>query len=135
MWPRFIGFSVLNWITNIILVMVLLRFAVPGTFRGFALAAVPWVVSFVLAFFFAELAFHTKLPGRRETMTLIVIWLIVGYSFHLLYALVVFQNVLVVLQSPDLHLTYVFEVAAILLAGYVIRRRKIKATLGEGMEM
>lgn len=133
-WLRFVWIALLHWITNLALVMAVLRFALPQGLRGFALAAIPWLLSFILAFFYTEWAFRHTLPDRRTTVLLLCLWLVIGYSLHLFYAAYMFNNVFVVLRSPDLHLTYLFEIAAILLAAYVTRRRRIKAALGEGME-
>jgi hypothetical protein len=133
MWFRFVWISLLNWTTNLVIVMVLLRFILPDSLHGFVLAIIPWAISFVLAFAFAELAFRPKLPGKNEAAMLVILWLVIGYSLHILYATFILNNALVVLRAADLHITYAFEVAGILCAAYVTRRRKIKEVLGEGL--
>ena len=134
MWPRFIGFSILNWITNIVVIMFLLQYVIPQSWNPNLIALGPWFVSFVIAFIYAELAFRKKLPGMREAVTLAAIWLVIGYTLHIFYAEYLFGTARVVLLSPDIHITYVCELAAIGLAATVTRRKRIEAALGEGLE-
>lgn len=133
MWLRFFLISALKWIVSFIVVGILLRYVMPSAWSGFQIAAPMWVVAFFLSFFFAEWALQKTLPGKHETIMLLAIWLIVGYTFHIVYAFFVFSNVLVIANSPDLHITYLFEAAGVVLAAYAVRRRKIKSTLGEGL--
>jgi len=135
MWLRFFLISLARWVVDIVLVGFLLRLVIPDTWSGLATAVPIWVVSFLLAFAIAEWAFRRHIPTKHDIALLIVLWLVVGYALDILLAYFLIGSALVVAKSTDRHMTYLFEIGAILLAAYVTRRRKLKETLGEGMEM
>lgn len=132
---RFLSIVLLKWTANLLAVVLLLRFVVPGGWHGFLKAGPIWIASFIIAFLFAEWAFQKQLPSKRDLIQLVVIWIVVSYSLDIVGSVMVFDTARVALYGTDLHITMLFEVGAILAAAYVTRRRKIEKTLGEGMEV
>lgn len=132
---RFLSIVFLKWVANLLAVVVLLRFVIPGGWHGFLKAGPIWIASFVIAFLFAEWAFQKQLPSKRDLIRLIVVWVVVSYSLDIIGSVMVFDTPRVAMYGTDLHVTMLFEIAAILAAAYVTRRRKIEKTLGEGMEV
>ncbi len=131
---RLFSIVLLQWVTNLFAVLVLLQFVIPGSWQG-NLKAVPiWLVSFLLAFLFAEWAFDKRLPERRDTIELILVWVVVSVTLNILGSVLVFKTARVALYGTDLHITMLFEIIAIVLAAHATRRRKILRALGEGME-
>lgn len=133
MWFRFLSIVSLKWVANVLAMLLLLRFLIPHAWTGFLKAAPIWVVSFVIAFLFAEWALATRLPNTKNLFQLILTWIVVSYLLNILGSVFLFQTARVALYGTDLHLTSVMELLAILLAASVIRRRKLQAVLGEGM--
>lgn len=133
MWLRYLGFSFLKWLVNLF-VLSLLFYALPHTWGGFILAVPAWIVSFIIAFAFAELAFGKELPGKRETVSLLVVWMLVSFTMQLLYSWFFLGTVAPVIISIDTYVQYVLEILAIVMAAYITRRRRIRFELGEGME-
>lgn len=135
MWIRFLLISIVRWIANMLAVSAVLKFLIPSAWSGYAIDAPIWVVSFLLAFAIAEWAFKKKIPGRNDIALFAVLWFVVGFSLDVLFSFLVLGSASIMVQSSDRAITYIFEFAAILLAAYLTRRRKVKAALGEGMEM
>jgi hypothetical protein len=134
MWLRYLIVSFFKWLVNLFAVSLLFMYVLPSTWGGYALSFPAWIVSFIVAFACAELAFGKELPGKRETLRLLAVWMVVSLTLQILYAWFFFGTVSPVVRSLDVYVQYVLEIFAIVLAAYLTRRRKIKWELGEGME-
>jgi len=132
-WLRYLGVSFLKWVAVYAAVALVTQTIVPKTVSGYALAAVAWLVAFMVSFGFAEWAFITQIPGKQETVSLICIWMTVTLTIFIFYFWYFFGTVKPFLYSIDTYVQLLLELLAILLAAYLTRRRKIKATFGEGL--
>ncbi|MEK7115792.1 MAG: hypothetical protein AAB879_00165 [Patescibacteria group bacterium] len=130
---RLVSIVILKWVVNLFAVLALLRFVIPPAWHGNLKAAPIWLVSFILAFLFAEWAFARRLHGKRSTVECIVLWVVVSYTLNIFASVVTFATARVAIYGTDLHITTLSEIAAILLAAHATRRRKIEMSLGEGM--
>ncbi len=133
MWLRYLSLSILHWIAASAATFLLVQYVIPHALTGYTLAAPMWVIQFAIAFGFVMWAFHTKLPGRRETMMLLIIWFVITFALEAAFETSLAGRPAFLIYSTDLHVQYFLELAAILLAAYLTRRRRIKAVLSEGM--
>ncbi len=134
MWFRLFSIIFLKWIANALAVFVSLRFFIPHAWQGFLKAAPIWALSFVIAFVFAKWAFAARFPTRRDLFSLMAMWVVVSYTLNIFGSVLLFQTARVALYGTDLHLASAWELLAILLAALLVRRQKLRAALGEGME-
>lgn len=134
MWLRFLAISFLKWMALNFLSILFFEYIAPSSWHGFVLAIPIWILSFAVAFGFAEWAFKTKFPERKTIATLLVIWMIVSYTLHILQAQFLMGSALFVINSIDIYVQYLLEILAILLAARTTKKRKILSLLGEGME-
>ena len=133
MWFRFLWVSLVGWVLNLLLVLLVLRFLLPQTLPGLVLAILPWLISFIVAFIAGDWAFSSVIPGRQETVMFSIIWLVIGFTLFLVYGSFFLGDIRYITNSPDMYVTFVTEILGICLASFVTRRRKIKETLGEGL--
>ena len=133
MWLRFAWISFVGWVVNLLLIMLVLRFVLPQTLPGSVLAILPWIISFIVAFIVSDWAFSQTIPGRHETTIFTILWIVIGFTLFLVYGAFLLGDVRFIANSPDIYVTFVCEIAGILLASFATRRRKIKETLGEGL--
>ncbi len=131
---RTLSVILLKWSVNLLATLVLIRYVIPHGWNGYAEAAPVWVASFVIAFAFAEWIFRPKLPGKKETIRLVIMWVVLTYVLNVLGSVILFNTPRVAIYGTDLYVTLLFEIVAIILAAIVTRQRKIEKMLGEGME-
>ncbi len=129
---RFLTISILHWIASIVLSTALALYVLTG-FTGYVLAAPMWAMNFLLAFGFAQWAFHQRLPGPRDTMWFLLIWFIVTFSLQSAFEIYQFGQIYFLINDNFLHIQYFIDLLAILLASYLTRRWKVKSVLSEGM--
>lgn len=133
MWLRFAWASFVGWILSMVLVVLVLRFVLPDSLHGVALAILPWCISFVIAFIVAEKAFAPSLPGAHQTSILSILWIVIGFTLFLVYGEFFLGDVRFIVNSSETYVSLLVQVLGVCLASYVTRRRKIKETLGEGL--
>lgn len=132
MWIRSIAISILHWIFGLVISAILAMYVFAG-FSGYALAIPMWLVNFLLSFGFASWAFHARLPGKKDTLVLVVSWFVVSFSLQAAFEIMQYGGVYFLSRDTQLHIQYFFDLAAILLASYLTRRWKVTSVLGEGM--
>ncbi len=133
MWLRFAAISSLKWIANILAIILLSTYVIPGSWSGYVRAIPLWFLSFVVAFVFAEWALYWVHPGRLEIIRLLSAWLVLSLSYQVLYGYISLGNVYSVIYSFDIYAQFILEVCAVLLAAYALRRHKILSLLDEGL--
>jgi hypothetical protein len=134
MWFRFLVISVIKWFVFLIISSVLLQFVVPSSWSGYEIAAPMWLIAFLVAFAFAEWAFHRRMPEHSDTLLLFVIWMVVTLTLQLLHAQYVMGSILYVINSPDIYVQYLLEILAIFLASHLAHKRMMRGILSEGIE-
>ena len=134
MWLRFTLISLLKWFAQLTASALIVRYVMPAGWSGYAISAPMWLVNFGLAFGFAEWAYRKTLPGRRETIRLLICWMVVTITLQLLFAQFFLGSVLYFTGSLEMYVQLLLEVLAILLAARVTRKRKMNKVLSEGIE-
>lgn len=133
MWLRTIGISFLKWLINYYLVVVMIVYALPADWHGYAITIPMWMLSLIVAFGFAYWLFHSHLPTSRDTAIVIVIWMVVSLTLQIFHAFYYMGTLAPLIYGPDMYVQYLLEIIAILSASYYLRRKKIQSTLGEGL--
>lgn len=134
LWPRYLGISVLKWISVFAAIVIFSAYVAPASWKGFFLAVPIWILAFALAYLFAFWALHVKIPGRRELITLIAIWMGVTIILQVSYEIFTIGRPVFIIYSLDLYVQYLLEVIAILLAGRQVRAYRMKHALSEGLK-
>lgn len=132
-WVRFISIASLKWLANWFLVAIFLA-VVPRSIQGYGLAVCVWVLSFIIAFIFAQWAFSKRMPDRRDTIALCAVWAIVMIVFQSFWEFFQYGQLIFSFLSVDILGTIVFELIAVVLASSVTRRHRLRGAVGEGME-
>lgn len=130
---RYLVISFCKFVAHFMLTSLFMLYVLPRTWHGYAVSVPMWFVSFVIAFVFAELAFKTKMPGKNETALLLGIWMVVSLTLQIFLVVYLLGTVMPLINSFDVYIQYMLEALAILMSAYLTRRRKIKATFGEGL--
>lgn len=133
MWLRTIGISFLKWLANYFVTILLIVYLLPSDWHGYFIVIPMWILSFIVALTFAFWLFHPRLPTSRDTAIVIVIWLAVSWSIQVFHAFYYFGTLAPLIYGPDMYVQYLLEILAILGMSYYMRRKKIQATLGEGL--
>ncbi|MFZ2804284.1 MAG: hypothetical protein WA001_03600 [Patescibacteria group bacterium] len=132
-WLRYLGIAFLDWVVTYVITGLVVHFIVPPTWTGYALSLVVWLIAFGVTFAFAEWAFRSRLPGKREMGVMLGIWMVVTVSLFILFFWYFLGTIGPFIYSVDSYVQLLLDIVAILLAGYLIRRRKIKEAFGEGL--
>jgi hypothetical protein len=135
MYLRSLCIAILHWLTSFFAIAVMLGFIFPQNASGWALNVPAWILAFLLSALFASWTFSPYLPGRREIFCVMIVWFLVLVTGYLGY------GILFSLRGPFLIFEWEFliqialQLSAVWLAGFRLRRRKLKEVLGEGMVM
>jgi len=112
--------------------VVLLVYVLPDETPGLAMQLIGWVLGFALAFAFAHWAFSKKVPTRGDVVGLSVLHVIAFALVYAMYGALLSDRGTAVIFSPELLAQLGLEILAIVFTGYLLRRRKLQAMLGEG---
>lgn len=135
MWLRYFFLSGLKWFVQYFVVSFLTIFAVPIGLSGYLLSVPLWLVTFFIAFIFAEWVYSNHLPNNKNTAILIVIWMAVSLMLYIFLAYFILGSINYVINSIDIYVQLLLEVIAILLATKMIRKNRLSKVLSEGMEV
>lgn len=105
-------------------------YLLPDWVSGNVLVGITWLAVFLIAFLFAEWAFHPAAPMNKDIVLLVVVWFSVTITMMLGYGILFSPRGPAIVATWEILGQFVFELAAILLAGYATRRRKLKQYLG-----
>lgn len=130
---RYLGVSIIKWFGVYTTALVFVAYVAPSTMKGYLLALPIWALSTLVAYGFAYWAMHTKMPGKHEIIALITVWMVVTLCIEAFYEIMAVGSPVFLLHSIDLYVQYLLEIAAILFAARVLRKRKMRAASGEGM--
>lgn len=133
MWLRYLGISFLNQVAQWTAFVITLRFILPDKTPLFLLNISMWALALLLSLFFAAWAFSGKLPTRLDALMLLVMRLLLAVTFWLAYGIFVSVRGPWAVVTPEILVQLGLEAAGVLIAAYIIRRRKIRSVLGEGM--
>ncbi len=133
MWLRYLGISIVKWIT-VFTAMSVMTMYITGGLRGYLLDIPIWAMAFAVAYGFAYWALHPTIPGKRELIQLIIIWVVVTLTLEAFYEILSIGQIVFV-YGPDFFGQYLFEIAAIFLAARVIHNKKIRAAGSEGLSV
>lgn len=135
MWLRFASISALEWIVQNFLSMVMMFYIVPDSWRGYALAAPIWLMTFAVSSAFAYWALHLKRPKWKNIIALAVIWFIVSLLFQAVFEFIVIGRLFFILRSLDMLLTFVIGIASIFIVGAYLRfKNKVEGRI-EGVAL
>jgi hypothetical protein len=129
---RFLGISIAKWITLTAVLFGLMAYLIPQASGWLALAPMG-LVTFAVAFGFAEWAFRADLPDRKMAFTLAGIWLMTSIVLQFFLEIWLFGRVWFLRYGLDIYGMYALELAAIFLAAFLTRRRRVMAVAGEGL--
>ncbi len=133
MWFRYFAISLLKWIFLIFFQLLLMSFILPSTISSTALAWVIWITVICFAFAFACWAFAKQVPGWKDVLKLIGVWLVVSLILQNAFEMFFMGRMLFVLRSPELFFSFELEIVAIILAAVAVRRYKKTKKLAEGI--
>jgi len=133
LWLRYLGISLLKWFGIFTVNLIFVSYVAPSFLKGYLLSLPIWALVFLVSYWFAFWAMHLKLPGKREVTGLIIIWMVSTICLEVFYEIMAVGRPIFILHSPDLYVQYLLEIAAILLAARMLRKRKMRAASGEGM--
>ncbi len=108
------------------------KYILPESVTGTALNIVTWIAVFFISYAFATWAFHPSPPTDRDTATLAIVWMAVTIVLLLGYGLLFTFRGPRILFETEVLVQLVIELIAVILAGYISRRRRLKQELGEG---
>ncbi|MFH1620946.1 MAG: hypothetical protein ABIB04_02575 [Patescibacteria group bacterium] len=134
MFLRFLAIATLKWFTLHFLSALLIVFVLPASWQGFELSIPVWILSFAVAFGFAEWAFKLKIPDKKTISYFLIIWIIASFTLQILQAQFIMGSALYAINSIDMYVQYLLEIAAILLAARATTIRKFHSVMSEGME-
>ncbi|MBU1348822.1 hypothetical protein KJ781_02020 [Patescibacteria group bacterium] len=132
MWFRFLLISFLKFIATMAAIVMLVKM-LPDATPSAVIIIVSWALALIFAFLFASWAFGTRLPIRKDVLSLVTIWSLVYVTGFLMYGILLSVRGPRVLISMEILVQLALEIGAILFAAYSIRRRRFAAVLGEGM--
>lgn len=135
MWFRFLAISALNFAVTLASIFGLVLYILPEKTPLVLLNFANWVLAFLVTSLFSRWAFSKRLPTHQDSVLLVVFHLIVYLTGYLTYGLLLSDRGPLVVVSPEIVVQLVCEVAAIIVAAYHIRRRRLRSVLGEGMEI
>lgn len=130
---RYLGISIIKWFGVFTVTLVFARYVAPDWMKGYALALPTWALISFVAYGFAFWAMHIKMPGKHEIITLLLVWIIVTFCLQAFFEIMAFGSPVFLLRSPDLYIQYLIEIASIMVAARVLRKRKMRAVSGEGI--
>lgn len=133
MWFRFLGISMLNTGVTAVATILLAAFILPAATPTIVLSLIIWVCAFLSAFLCSELAFSKRLPDRNDIILLVGIHLVVFLTFYTTYGIFLSDKGPWFVVAPEIVAQLVLEGIAICVAGYRMRRQRLRSVLGEGM--
>lgn len=133
MWLRAFFISALKWLAYIAASSVMLRFVLPGGWRGYALSIPLWILAFVIALVFAEWLFGARSADRRDTAIAIGVWMAVTIVAQAVFTVFMIGDIYVFLNSYDTYVQLLLEALAVLLVARWMRAKRFQAALGEGL--
>ncbi len=123
----------LNTGITAVVIVLLAAFILPATTPTIVLSLIIWACAFLSAFLCAELAFSRRLPDRNDIVLLLGVHLVVFLTFYTTYGIFLSDKGPAFVVAPEILVQLLLECIAICVAGYRMRRQKLRSVLGEGM--
>lgn len=135
MYLRSLCIAILHWLISFFAIALMLGFILPSNASGWMLNVPAWILAFLLSALFASWAFSPYLPEPREIFFVIVLWFLVLVTGYLGYGILFSLRGPLLIFEWEFFVQIILQLVAVWLAGFRLRRRKLKEVLGEGMVM
>lgn len=123
----------LNTGVTAVATILLAAFILPAATPTIVLSLIIWTSAFLSTFLCSELAFSKRLPDRNDIILLIAVHLIVFLTFYTTYGIFLSDKGPWFVVAPEIIAQLILEGIAICVAGYRMRRQRLRSVLGEGM--
>lgn len=123
----------LNTGVTAVATILLAAFILPAATPTIVLSLIIWACAFLCTFLCSELAFSRRLPDRNDIILLIGMHLVVFLTFYTTYGIFLSDKGPAFVVAPEILAQLLLEGIAICVAGYRMRRQRLRSVLGEGM--
>lgn len=130
---RFMGISIVKWLSSFIVVYLMMNYVIPASIIGFWRIVLIWCATVLSAFVFAEWAFNTKSPDRKDILQLMIVGLCMNVLLSVTMDILMQGRPVYIFESFDIQVQYILEVLIVPVAAYVAQKRRQKSTIAEGL--
>ena len=130
---RFTSIVILKWLVSYFILVPAVVYIIPSATPSLVRDLIVWIVTALLALVFAEWAFNTKLPEKKDVIELFVIWLIVSAVLSMGTDVLMYGQPIFLLKSFQTQLQFVLELIMVPVAAYIARKRRMAHASGEGL--
>lgn len=123
--------SFLKFFATFYALFAVYQYVLPDWVAGNLLSVVTWFFMFLMCYGFATWALHPYAPSDRDMATLAIVWLAVTVLLLLWYGMFLSFRGSGILVEREIVIQLIVEIAAIILAGFMMRRRRLKRQFAE----
>lgn len=123
MWFRYFAISLFKWIAVNVVTVAAMFTIVPDSWQGEALAAAMWILTFAVSVVFAYWALCQKLPGWKDVLKLMGVWLLVTLVLQNAFELFIIGRPFFVFLSLESMIVYGLELLGIVVGAIFVRWR------------
>lgn len=123
MWFRYSAITLLKWLTVNAVIVASMFLVLPDSWRGDALAAPIWIMTFLVSTAFAYWALSKKAPNWKDVLKLMGIWLLVTLVLQNAFELFVIGRAFFIMLSLESMIGYFVELLGVIVAAILVRWR------------